>query len=439
MSNIRIVIEREFTERVRKKSFIITTILMPILMLALTVAPILIMEFAGADHKTITVVDESGLIFGGLTNNEEVSFSLSTESVELARTSQDSDVFGVLHIGADILQNPSQITLYTSSASSIMLESSIASNVESIIEEQRLKAYNIDNLDQILQAVKADVHITSIRSDRDEDKQSHSSMAAMGVGYVLGFMLYMFLLLYGAMVMSSVIEEKSSRVLEVLVSSVKPFDLLLGKIVSIAMVALTQIAIWGVLLIAISAFVLPALMPADVMSSAMAMQSGGVMVSDMGSVDPQMVEALATLTDVGYIVGIISYMILFLIGGYLLYSAMFAAVGSAVDTAEDAQNLQLPIMMPIILSMLLLMMVAQDPNSLLIRIASIFPFTSPIIMMARIPHGIATWEIILSLVLLYASFVGMVWCAAKIYRVGIFMHGKKPSLKELYKWMRYKS
>ncbi len=436
MSNIGIVIGREFNERVRKKSFIIATILVPLLMVALSVAPAAIMLYSKADVKEVLVVDDSGIIAPQLEDSKEIDFSLSDLSLDEAREAKEG--FGVLHIGADILTNPSNISLYTNSASSLMLEESIASKVKSIIESERLSGYNIENIDEILASIKASVRLKSVRDDKSEADQGQSSMVSMGVGYVLGFILYMFLMIYGAMVMSSVIEEKSSRVLEVLVSSVKPFELLLGKIVSIAMVAVTQIVIWGVIIIVLLLAVVPMLMPDDIMASVEALQAGAALSPDMMAtgVDIDDLSMLAVVTDLGYIGQMLAYAVVFLIGGYLLYSAMFAAVGSAVDTAEDSQNLQLPIMMPIILSMMIMMMVAHDPNSTVVKIFSFIPLTSPTVMMARIPHGIPTLEIVLSIVLLFASFVGMVWVAAKIYRVGIFMHGKKPTFKDLYRWIR---
>ncbi|MFR9524145.1 MAG: ABC transporter permease [Rikenellaceae bacterium] len=437
MSNINLIIGREFNERVRKKSFILTTLLMPLLLALLTLAPILIMEFSKMETKSIEVIDKSGVIFDALESNNEVEFHLSHLSLEEAREGKEH--FGVLYIGEDILTDNSNVRLYTNSASSMILESSIASNIENVIEAARLREYNIENLDEILRNVEAKVSIKTIRDDNLGDKNgTSSSFAAMGVGYILGFALYLFLIVYGTMVMTSVIEEKGSRVLEVLVSSVKPFDLLMGKIISIALVAITQIAIWGVLMLAILAFVLPAVMPSDIMQSVEALQAGSAISADMvGGVDAQMIGALAAITDVGYISQILLFALLFLVGGYLLYSAMFAAVGSAVDTVADSQNLQLPIMLPIVLAFFIQMLVAKDPNSTIIKIFSMIPLTSPIIMMARIPHGIPMWEVGLSLTLLFASFVAMVWLAAKIYRVGIFMHGKKPSLKEIWRWTRY--
>ena len=238
--------------------------------------------------------------------------------------------------------------------------------------------------------------------------------------------------------MQSVIEEKNNRVLEVVVSSVRPFDLMLGKILGVALVAVVQVLIWGVLIFAVGAIVLPQLMPAEMMAGVQAMQQGMPDAAAMGDMDPEMLQAVAAVTDTGYILKIFVCLLLFVFGGYLLYSAMFAAVGSAVDNVQDASQLQMPVTLPIILALLMMLAVIKDPNSSLAFWFSIIPFTSPVVMMARIPYDIPLWEIVLSLVVLYASFVAMVWFAGKIYRVGIFMYGKKPTFKELLKWVRYK-
>ena len=216
------------------------------------------------------------------------------------------------------------------------------------------------------------------------------------------------------------------------------FDLMMGKILGVASVAIVQVLLWGVLIAGVGALVMPHLMPEDVMASAQAMQQGMPDAASMSGMNPEMLQAVAAMTDLGYIVKIFVSLLLFVFGGYLLYSAMFAAVGSAVDNVQDASQLQMPITLPIILALLMMFVVIKDPNSQLAFWFSIIPFTSPIVMMARIPYDIPLWEVALSLVVLYASFVGMVWFAAKIYRVGIFMYGKKPSLKELFKWIRYK-
>lgn len=438
MSNIWLIVAREFNERVRKKSFIITTLLMPLLMIGLMFAPMLIMKYSRGDEKQIAVIDDSGLIAPQLQSGEELVFQTTDLSTEAARK-ELTDKFGVLYIGSDILTNPNNVKLYVNSSSSLTVESNITGQLEEIIEAEKLKSYNIENLSQILQEVKTTVGMQTFRNDesQEEESQAKSSVIATGVGFVLGMILYMFLLIYGSMVMQSVIEEKNNRVLEVVVSSISPFRLMLGKILGIASVAVVQVLIWGVLVCGVGALVMPHLISAEMMGSVEAMRAGTLDPTAAG-VDMEMVQTLATATDFGYVFQIFAYLLLYVIGGYLLYSAMFAAVGSAVDNVQDAQQLQTPIMLPIILSIFVMMVVMKDPNSPLVFWCSMIPFTSPVVMMARIPCGIPTWEIVVSLAVLYATFMAMVWLAAKIYRVGIFMYGKKPTFKELYKWIRYK-
>ena len=261
-------------------------------------------------------------------------------------------------------------------------------------------------------------------------------MVASVLAYVLSFILYMFLILYGVMVMQSVIEEKNNRVLEVLVSTVRPFDMMMGKILGVASVALLQITIWIVFIAGMACFVLPHILPDNVLA-AMELLKQGVPASavDAGG-NMGLLQGILMLSNIKYIGSIIIWLLLFVFGGFLLYAAMFAAVGSAVDSIQDANQLQTPITVPIILALILAMSVFNDPNSTLAFWGSIIPFTSPVVMMARVPFGIPTWQIVLSLVLLYASVVAMAWAAGKIYRVGIFMHGKKPSFKELMSWIR---
>ncbi len=436
MNKIGIIIAREFNERVRKKSFIITTILMPILMIGMMAAPTLMMLFAKGEQKQLVVLDESGVVAPQLAGDEEILFTQRDCTLEEARA--DMDMFGVLWIGADIVDNPNNVKLYTNSSSSMSLEGNISSQMESIIEQERLKRYDIENLEQIIKDVEANVTLTTYRNDMQEEgkaEEATSSSVAYLLGLVLGMMLYMFLLIYGSMVMTSVIEEKGSRVLDVLVSSVEPFQLMMGKILGVASVAVTQIAIWGVLVCGLSAAVLPSLMPEDVMQTIEAVEAGAMTSAEAG-IDADMLSAVSLATDPVRLVMMFVWLLLFLVGGFLFYSAMFAAVGSAVDSIQDANQLQTPITVPIILALILAMSVFNDPDSSLAFWGSIIPFTSPVVMMARIPFGIPTWEIILALVLLYLSVAGMAWVAGKIYRVGVFMHGKKPSFKELLSWIR---
>lgn len=436
MSQIGIIIEREFNERVRKKSFIITTLLMPLLVVALMVAPSLVMVFATGDTRHVAVVDHSGLIAPSLENSSEVVFEPTDLSADEARTAL-TDIFGVLEIGPDIMTNPNDVKLYTNTSSSMLVEENIRSQIADIIEREKLKKYDIHNLPEILKEVETTVSLQTFRNDGEGDSEAQSSVISTGIGFVLGMILYMFLIIYGGMVMQSVIEEKNSRVLEVMVSSVKPFDMMMGKILGVAAVAAVQVLIWGVLICGVSALAMPALIPSDIMQSVEAMQQGTLDMTQT-DMDVDMLRAIGTATDFGYLASIFVWLLLFIIGGYLLYSAIFAAIGSSVDSVQDAQQLQTPVMMPIIFSIIIMMTILNDPNSTLAVWCSYIPFTSPVVMMARIPSGVPLWQIAVSLVILYATFVAAVWFAAKIYRVGIFMYGKKPSFKELWKWVRYK-
>ena len=436
MSQIGIIIEREFNERVRKKSFIITTLLMPLLVVALMVAPSLVMIFATGDTRHVAVIDHSGVIASSLESGSEVVFEPTDLSVDDARKNL-TDIFGVLEIGSDILSNPNDVKLYTNTSSSMLVEDNIRSQIADIIEREKLKKYDIHNLPEILKEVETTVSIQTFRNDGEGDSEAQSSVISTGIGFVLGMVLYMFLIIYGGMVMQSVIEEKNSRVLEVMVSSVKPFDMMMGKILGVAAVAAVQVLIWGVLICGVSALAMPALIPSDIMQNVEAMQQGTLNMAQT-DMDMDMLRAIGTATDFGYLATIFVWLLLFIIGGYLLYSALFAAIGSSVDSVQDAQQLQTPVMMPIIFSIIIMMTILNDPNSTLAVWCSYIPFTSPVVMMARIPSGVPVWQIVVSLAILYATFVAAVWFAAKIYRVGIFMYGKKPSFKELWKWVRYR-
>ncbi|MBQ9077899.1 MAG: ABC transporter permease [Muribaculaceae bacterium] len=435
-SKIGIIIRREYLERVSKKSFIISTLLMPLLMLGMMVAPALIATFSTPSVKTIAVVDNSNLIGHNLESNDEVKY-LSTD-VPLDSALADSDIDGVLFIEENIMTSPTGVRLYTNGPASISLEQDITSQIENILETEKLKSYDIEDLDKILDAVKSDITLQTFRNDQDsEDTVASSSMLSYITGMLMTLLLYIFLLLYGQMVMTSIIEEKNNRVLEIVVSSIKPAQLMMGKIVGIGLVAVTQILIWGVLISAISGIILPNIMPAEVMNEVNAYNNGTIDVTTAAN-DTEMLHAISTLSDVGYVLGIFGYLTLFLIGGFLFYSSIYAAIGSAVDNIQDAGQFQSIVVFPIIIGLILAMSAINDPNSTMATVMSMIPFTSPMVMMARIPFGIATWEIITSLIIVYVSFVVMVWLAAKIYRVGIFMYGKKPTIKELIRWINYR-
>ncbi len=415
-SPLSIIVSREYLERVKRKSFIITTILMPLFMLGLMVVPALIAMVSTPDEQRIAVIDNSGLLAARLQNSSEVSFTAVDSDLDAAKA--DEQYYGVLEIGRDVVDNPSDVRLYTHGPASMMVEQFISGQLESGIESIRLGRYNIDNLEQILNSVHAKVALSTMRIDKADEETS--SGLSYGMGLAMAFILYMIILMYGQMVMTSIIEEKNNRVLEIVVSSVKPSVLMAGKIIGVGLVALTQILIWAAIVLSFTVWAMPAI------------------IGSLSGVDSDFAGVLSQLGDAGYVAMLFVYMILFVVGGYLFYSSIYAAIGSAVDNIQDASQLQMVAVLPIIIGFVLAPSVINNPSSGAAFWGSIVPFTSPMVMMARIPFGIPLWEILVSLVLLYASSVALIWLAAKIYRVGIFMYGKKPTFGELLRWARYK-
>jgi ABC-2 type transport system permease protein len=457
MSKISLVIGREFNERVRKRSFLVATILTPILFIGLIVGVVAFMTMYKGETKTVEVIDRSGIVAPGLENTRTIEYKTATRTLDEINASHP-DTWGVLVIGPDILTDSSDVQLYSYSSSTVTIEAEIEGAVEKIVEAEKLKNYDIENLSQILDEVHTDVTMHAYTVDESGREEESSSMVAFGIAYALGFLMYIFVFAYGAQVMTGVIEEKNSKVLEVVVSSVRPFQLMMGKIIGIACVAITQFAIWVILIALGSAAVMHFLIPADIVSAAQGMTAGmspemmqgmasGMTVGGMSpdlvqsiaTDNPELISALGNLMDFSYMAKLLVAFIFYFTGGYLLYAAMYAAVGSAVDNVQDSQQFQMPITLPLVVGFIGMFQAMQDPTSPVAFWLSLIPFTSPLVMMARIPYGVPAWELALSIGLLIATFIVMVWLAGKIYRVGIFMYGKKPTIKELAKWMTYKS
>ena len=437
MSKIGLIIEREFAERVRKKSFIVSTLLTPLFMIAMMVLPSVLMLKGNSDTKNVVVIDNSPEQFVGkqLTSGKTVSFNLLEEGVTLnAARMQYKAEYGILVIGSDILDNPQNLQLILNDASSMSVEESIQSQIQGILRTERLKRYNLENMDQIL--ADANVRVNGLQTLKNNDQEDESNMektsttASWLMGLILGMMLYFILIVYGQQVLQSVIDEKQTRVLDVMVTSCTPFELMMGKILGIALVAALQIVIWAVLIIGASAFVMPMVMGGADVNAAMAAAQN---VSD-----PEIMSLVGKFTNVSYLAGLFLELLLYIVGGFLFYASMYAAIGSAVDTPQDAAQFNGIIMMPVIVAIMVMMSVMNDPNSDLVFWCSMIPFTSPIVMMARIPFGIPTWQVAVSLVVLFISFMLMTWVAARIFRVGVFMHGKKPTWKDLGAWIKMK-
>ena len=417
---LSLIIEREYAERVKRKSFIITTIVVPIVMIALMAAPALFMIFSKPESKTLQVVDNTGLIASRLEGNDDIRFVPATAPVDSVRG--DGAVEGILVIGSDAVANPEKsITLYTRGSISMVTDAFITGQLRSAVEDVRLERYNIPDIKEIMEDVKADVTLKTIRIDKDEDTETSTGLSYF-LSLAMDMLLYMFILIYGQMVMTSIIEEKTNRVLEIVVSSARPFDLMLGKITGVGLVAVTQILIWAVLIGTAAAVATPFLTP-----------------ETLGADMPDEVAAgISQITDPGFLLSLLLYALLFFIGGFLFYASIFAAIGSAVSNVQDASQLSTIATMPVVIGVIGSMAILNNPSSALAFWISVIPFTSPMAMMARLPYGVPGWEIALSLVLLYLSFVFMIWLCGKIYRVGIFMYGKKPTLIEIIRWARYK-
>ena len=445
MNKIPLIIQREYSTRVKKKSFIIMTLLMPILMAGLFILPTYFATMDDNETRTIAVYDDSAIFLGRIESTETTKFHFipKEEYQEVKNNLKNSRFYALLVIPSNFITSN---TVQVQSESNIPFDvkSVIKSKLKAIIEkdkmEEVIRQTNIPDLEQRIKATRTNVNIDTIKLGESGSVAKSSTELGMALGYIFGFFMYMFIIIYGVMVMHGVMEEKQSRIVEIIISSVKPFQLMMGKIIGIALVGLTQIAIWVVLGVIIfsTAREMTGGSAQDLQIQDIMAQSNGA-AQQMASSQGGMMQEIFSMADSVNIPLIIGCFIFFFIGGFLLYSSMFAAVGSAIDAPEDAQQFSMPIMLPVILSIMVLMSAIKNPEGPIAFWFSIIPLTSPIVMMARIPFGVPPWEIWLSMSLLVASFVGMVWLSGKIYRIGILMYGKKASWRELGKWIMYKS
>ncbi len=432
MKNIFLIIQREYLTRVRKKSFIVMTILGPVLMAALY-AGIIWAAISSVNQKKIEVLDESSLFKNKFKNSSTFTFSYREGNLDsLKQNLKASGSDALVYIPANILNEPNSLKIYSEKGVSLELQNNIEREIENEIENIKLTEAGITR--STLEQAKVKVSAETISMKAGEEKKS-SATAASVIGGIAAFLIYMAVFIYGAQVMRSITEEKTSRIVEVLISSVKPFELMIGKIIGVALVGLTQFGLWIVLSTAI--FTAGGRILADKVTDSTVQSVATAPNAQEAPNDllPSIMGAVNTL-PVGTI---ILCFILYFIGGYLLYSSLFGAVGSAVDSETDTQQFMLPITIPIIASFAIAQIVIRDPYSPLAVWASMIPFTSPIIMMVRIPFGVPTWQIIVSLSLLIAGFIFTTWVASRIYRIGILMYGKKTTWKELGKWLFYKA
>lgn len=457
-NNIKLIIGREYATRVKKKSFILTTVLTPLFMALVIVVPVLITMYQGSDRQVVSVVDNTGLLENYFKSDRHTQYiflppeQFSQESLKTAYSELGAST-AIYVSPLDSALNAS-VSSYSKEPLSMDRKMAISGTVSKALRDQKLKALQIDNYDEIMAQVESDVRIDAFTLTDDGEEKKDSVEIYMVLAYLMSFLIYMFVFLFGGMVMRGVIEEKSNRIVEVIVSSVNSFDLMMGKIIGVALVALTQFTIWIVLLTGIGAGVTSivgakagGMSEETVAAIQKTVANGGVHPGDDLSV-PVSPEEVAEMGDIAGILEQISqinfgymlvcFLIYFLLG-YLLYAAMFAAVGSAVDNEADTNQLSLPITIPLIVGLFIMLHTFQHPSSSLSVWASIIPFTSPMVMLARIPFGVVpAWQLILSIVLLAATFVGSAYISGKIYKIGILTYGKKATFRDLFKWMTSK-
>jgi len=432
MNKIWLIIQREYLTRVKKKSFLLTTILVPIVIIGFYAAIIAIAVGDSTEKEKIAIIDESNLFEGKVPsqkdNNESITFDFISESKDsFQKKYADQGYTAYLYIPKLDIKNPKGIELHSQSTVSINVKNRVERTLDKAIESRRLLNENIDP--EKYQAIKSNVNVDSQIDSEDGGKKSVEGVA-YAVALAAGILIYMVLLIYGSMVMRGVMEEKTNRISEVIVSSVKPFQLMLGKIVGIGAVGITQFIIW-IVLIGLLQLIMPLIFPA--MSGQMTDQ-----IAQAGAAQPEVKENIIKTISEGLDaipVGLLLFSFLFyFLGGYLMYASLFAAIGSVSEDQQDAQQLIFPVMMPIILGFVILMRTIQTPNSGLAVFGSLFPLTSPIVMIGRIPFGVPWTQLVLSMLLLVGFFLFCTWLAGRIYRTGILMYGKKGSWKEMMKW-----
>ena len=452
MRNIGIIISREYTTRVKKKSFLITTFLVPIIFAAICILPSVIMFFAKDTGKQVAVVDQSALVMPYLVDTDDIDYedysSENPDSLKAGFADLGLDAMVVIS-PVDTVARTVSITTYSEKPMSMTLKEAIKSKADDAMEDYRIALYDIDDLKQIMADIKSDVQMSTYTLDESGEEKITSSEVYMIISMILSMIIYMFIAMFTGMVMQSVIEEKASRVVEVLVSSVKATELMFGKIIGVACVALTQFFLWIVLTLVLvagaSAFIGFDTLAGDPAQTEQMMEMAGQMgagvdmeaVAEAASEEGGMSAVMSTLANINWGQMILAFVIYFVLG-YLLYASFFAAIGSAVENEADTNQLQIPVTIPLMLAFFVAIYAFNAPDSQLVWWFSMIPFTSPIVMLSRIPFGVPGWELALSIVLLVGTFVACAWLSAKIYKIGILMFGKKTTFKDLWKWLKLK-
>ncbi|RLD38404.1 MAG: ABC transporter permease [Bacteroidetes bacterium] len=450
MKKILLVIQREYLTRVRKRSFIVMTILGPILMASAFVVPMYLATLTDEEKKVIEVLDETGWFYNAFSDTGEFEFKYTVSALETAKFElMASDEFALLYIPRREMTVPSSAVLYSLRQPGVDLKGYIRNVMSKEVESQKLRI-NLDEMDlspedreramQLPELIKTSITLSTMKMDESGQEEETFTEVLMAIAFVSGMIIYMFIFIFGAQVLRGVMEEKTSRIIEVMVSSVRPFQLMMGKIIGIAMVGLTQFLLWIVLTFAIVSIFQIAFadqMPGPDVRMAVTQSTD---ISNQAAVagNAQVAKVFEIVDSINYSVILISFLFFFL-GGYLLYAALFAAIGSAVDSETDTQQFMMPVTIPLFLGFIIANVAVYNPDGQLAFWFSMIPFTSPIVMMARIPFGVPIEQIWISGILLILGFIFTTWLAARIYRVGILMYGKKVSYGELWKWITYKS
>lgn len=430
MNKISLIIQREYLSRVRKKSFLIMTLLTPFLMAGIVVVPAYL-AMNSDEERLIAILDESSLLPPIESSENNTHFHYIKGTIEEEKEQLNSDeYYALVHIppAKKLEELKNQITIYSDKQVSLSIRGQIENLIEEKAEKIKLAEAGIDL--KVLDDANIQFTLNTIIMGEEGTEAKGNAEASLGVGFISGFLIYIFIFMYGAMVMRGVIEEKTSRIIEVIISSVKPFELMMGKIVGVALVGLTQFVLWILLTLILTS-----------VSEGFILNSPQLMASTLegAPIEKGMMLEQVSSAFGGIPLGKLAFAFLFyFLGGYLLYSSLFAAVGSAVDQEADTQQFMLPITIPLVLSFILMQFIIDNPDGSLAYWFSMIPLTSPIIMMVRLPFGVPTGELLLSMGILIAGFLFTTWVAAKIYRTGILMYGKKVNYKELWKWISYK-
>jgi len=450
MSKTKLIIKREYLSRVKKKSFIIMTFLTPLLLTGLMIIPTWIMTMKDKNEKTLAVVDYTGLYEDIIKDSETLKFDFIPQNEEAALRSnfKKSDYYAFLIISEDLIENPNAIQMFSDAAITMDIKEYVSRSLKEYLKEEKLKSFDIEGFDEALAEInKITVNISTLKLSEDGTVKQSSTEAAMLISIFFAMFSYFFIFMYGSQVFTGVMQEKSNRIVEVLISSVKPLELMMGKIIGIAMVAVTQFFMWIVItliFVSIAMNFLAPKMDAEIIAQMVQTDTTRMPnINTMPNVDEAMNDAgfqMDNLIEIVKSFNPVKTMLLFLfyfICGYLIYAALFAAVGSAVDNETDSQQFMMPITIPVIIAMFIAISAFRNPASSVVFWGSLIPFTSPIVMMARISFGVPNWEIFLSMALLIIGILFTIWFAARIYKTGILMYGKKVDFKEIWKWFMY--